>query len=164
MNIEELITSYGGFVYSDETKSMPKDYLTSMVETYIVFPNKVSQTGKVPKYAEKYIKLSLTNNWPIINSSVFDDLTSKIIDMTEFDICEYVWKHLKIETCYKNPVPTKFSQKKFWSSGYLKKRNFREKRYIRRKVVQQLKDLSKEVFDEDDLTLEEVPLPSAIHP
>ena len=71
MNIEELITSYGGFVYSDETKSMPKDYLTSMVETYIVFPNKVSQTGKVPKYAEKYIKLSLTNNWPIINRECF---------------------------------------------------------------------------------------------
>ena len=56
MDIVSTIESFGGFVFSSETKSMPKEYLT-MHDTYIISPD-IKSNKTIPAFLKKTLKLS----------------------------------------------------------------------------------------------------------
>ena len=115
MECSEVIESLGGFVFSSETTSMPKDYL-NMFETYIICPEFSIKNKNIPAYFKKALKLSEQYGWPVIKSQMIKDLASNTTVFPS-DISEYLLKPKNIEIKVKKCENIGVTPLKMWNAA-----------------------------------------------
>ena len=82
--------------------------------------------------------------WPIITSASIEEAVSENVDMANFDLLNFVWKHENIDSWMSKPIVKKISEKKFWSGGYRNKNEHILRRKRRRQLLRDLKNNIKE--------------------
>ena len=55
----------------------------------------------------KFIKMSQKFEWPIITSASIEEAVSENVDMANFDLLNFVWKHENIDSWTSKPIVKK---------------------------------------------------------